>query len=135
MAECARCSAFTDNPAEGDYPYCNDCHSYFENIRESGIIVQQMPDSEGYRIYVTANKGRNQGGTEKTQVDALARGKHLADKYGLEALFEYQRSGSRWVLEEYLQEHPEIRQDVRERLRRTPEKTDGGFVKRLQNLF
>ena len=135
MAECARCSAFTDNHAKGDYPYCDDCHDRFENVRESGVIVRQIPDSGEYQIDVTTSTGRNQGGTEKTQVDALARGKHLADKYGLEALFEYQRSGSQWMLDEYLQAHPEIRQDVRERLRRTPEKTDGGFVKRLRNLF
>ena len=135
MAECARCNAFTDNPAEGEYPYCDECHDYFETIRESGVIVQQMTDSEGYQIYVTAKKGHNQGGVEKTQVNALARGKQLADEYGLEALFEYQRSGSQWGLDEYLQAHPEIQRDVRERLRRTPAQTDGGFMKRLRNLF
>lgn len=134
MGECARCGAFTDNPAEKEYQYCDDCHQLFDEIRQEGIIVQQARPG-GYEVYVTKNSDKYEGGTEKRQADGLARAKYLEDELNAKALFEYQRSGSQWILNEYLQAHPDIRRNVMSRLNRVPERTEQGVLSRLRDLF
>lgn len=135
MGECARCGAFTDNPAKGQYQYCEDCQQLFDEIRQNGVIVQQTPGSGGYEVYVTHESEEYSGGTESNQAEALARGKYIADDLGIEGLFEYEKAGSQWKLEEYLQEHPNVRQDVMQRLSRIPENTESGLLEKLRNLF
>lgn len=134
MGECARCGAFTDNPADGEYQYCDDCHEVFDEIRREGIVVQQA-GSGGYEVYVTKDSDKYDGGTEKRQADALARAKYLENELNTGALFEYRKTGSQWALNEYLQEHPSIRRDVMSRLSRVPERTDQGLLSRLRSLF
>lgn len=131
MPECARCGAFTDNPAEKQYHYCEDCRSRFESIRRNGIVVRQLQSGE-YDVH-PGSAADVSGGKEQSQVAALARGKQLSDRHGLDVLFEYEQSGSRWLLEEYLRQHPQIKQDVDERLRRAPDKTS--VVDRLLSVF
>lgn len=135
MPECVRCGAFTDNPAEGDYHYCDECLEIFSEIEKSGVIVEQEDPGGRYHVIVTDRDSSLDGGMEKSQTEALARGKYIADEVGENALFKYAESGSIWVLDEYLQEHPEIRQDIHERLRRVPEKTPDGFIGKMKRLF
>ncbi|MFD1588533.1 hypothetical protein ACFR9U_16265 [Halorientalis brevis] len=135
MPECARCGAFTNNPGDGEYQYCDDCHNRFDKIRQNGVIVEQIPESGGYQVYVTADTNRHEGGTEESQADALARGKYLTDELSADGLFTYQSSGSQWLLEEYLQTHPKIRRDVRDRLSRVPDRAEDGLLDRLRSLF
>lgn len=135
MAECSRCGDFTDNPADGDYHYCDDCQAEFNRIRDRGVIVQQNRSQGNYNIYVSAQDERHRGGTEESQIDALARGVYLTDELGLDGLFEYERSGSQWILQEYLQEHPSIKSDVVDRLSRVPEKTEPGLLDRLRSML
>jgi len=134
MPECVRCGAFTDNPTDGDYHYCDNCRDRFAEIEANGVIVEQDGDGQ-YQVIVTAADATHDGGTELSQTDALARGKYIADESGLEAIFKYKRTGSRWLLEEYLQEHPSIRQDVHERLRRVPDETSDGFLARIKSFL
>lgn len=134
MPECIRCGDFTDNPADGDYHYCDECLDGFAEIESSGVIVEQR-DSGGYNVIVTDATASLDGGNEESQVEALARGKYIADECGLEALFKYERTGSNWVLDEYLQTHPNIRKDVHERLSRVPEQTPEGLLDRIKSLF
>lgn len=134
MPECVRCGDFTDNPADGDYYYCDDCLDRFAEIEERGVIVEQEKEGDVH-VIVTAHDEKFDGGTEESQVHGLARGKYIADETGLPALFKFERSGSRWVLDEYLTEHPDIRQDVHERLRRVPDKSPEGFLDRIREFL
>ncbi|TSD15095.1 hypothetical protein DP107_04370 [Haloglomus irregulare] len=79
MAECERCGDFTDNPADGEYHYCDDCLDEFAAIESNGVIVEEEPDSGAYHVIVTARDSSMDGGSEDSQVDALARGKYIAD--------------------------------------------------------
>ena len=99
MPECVRCGDFTDNRADGDYHYCDSCLNRFAEIEANGVIVEQDDESQ-YQVIVTAAEATHGGGTELSQTDALARGKYIAEESGLDAVFKYERTGSRWLLEE-----------------------------------
>ena len=129
MGECARCGAFTDVPAEGDYQYCLDCQAEFDDVADSGVVVERTGD--GYHVHARTESVDSSGGMEDSQTDALARGKYLADELGVRALFRYDETGSQWLLEEYLREHPSIRRDVVERLSRVPEEGGSGLLDRI----
>ncbi|GAA3880133.1 hypothetical protein [Haloarcula argentinensis] len=134
MAECARCGAFTDNEADGEYHYCDDCLADFATIEQSGVVVEQATEGGAYHLIVTDGDASLDGGQETSQVDALARGKYICDECGLNGVFKYAPSGSTWVLSEYLQAHPGIRQDVHERLRRVPDEPPG-LLDRIRNFL
>ena len=104
-------------------------------FRSNGVIVEEDPEQDEYHIIVTARDASVDGGSEQSQIDALARGKYVADETGLSAIFKYETSGSRWLLDEYLEAHPDIRQDVHERLRRVPDRTDDGLLSRIRNFL
>lgn len=135
MPECVRCGDFTDNDPEGEYHYCDDCLDTFDEIEQSGVIVEQDEPGGDYHIVVTGHETSLDGGTELSQHEALARAKYISDEENVPALFEYERTGSRWILDEYLQEHPSIRQDVHDRLRRVPEKTEAGLLAKIRGVF
>lgn len=135
MPECERCGDFTDNQAEGQYYYCNDCLDRFAEIESNGVIVEQDFTEDGYHIILTARDSSVDGGSETSQVSALARGKYIAEETGQPALFRYKSSGSQCVLDGYLQAHPSIRQDVHERLRRVPEQTSDGLLRKITNFL
>jgi hypothetical protein len=135
MAECERCGDFTDNSAEGQYHYCDECLDHFSKIESNGVIVEEDPANDEYHIIVTARDTSIEGGSERSHVDALARGKYIADETGLPTLFKYETTGSRWDLEAYLQAHPDVRQDVHDRLRRVPNRTSDGFLSKIRNFL
>lgn len=135
MPECVRCGAFTDNPADGDYHYCDNCLDQFSEIEQSGVIMEQAEPGNDYHVIATNHDAAVEGGAEYSQTEALARGKYIADEYNLDAIFKYKRTGSIWILDEYLEAHPEIRQEVQERLRRVPEETPDGFLSRIKDFL
>lgn len=135
MPECERCGDFTDNPAEKQYHYCNSCQSKFDEVRQNGVIIQQSSEHGEYNVFVAADNEDHQGGAESSQTDALARAKHISDEIGADVLFQYKQSGSRWMLDEYLQAHPSIRRDVLDRLNRVPDDQDSGLIERMKGLF
>lgn len=135
MPECTRCGAFTDTAASGEYRYCRDCRDRFNEIEQSGVIVEQDESGGDYHVIVTDGDASLTGGSEQTQIEALARGKYIMDECGVDGLFKYAETGSTWLLGEYLQSHPDIRQQVHERLSRVPEDTEDGFLTRIKNLF
>lgn len=133
MPECARCNDFTDVPAKGEYHYCTDCMDRFEEIEQHGVVVEGG-GGDDYHITVTAsNQDSMRGGREYSQSDALARGKHICDESGLDGIFKYNRTHSIWLIDEYLEEHPEIRRQVRERLRKLPE--DDSLLDRVRSFL
>lgn len=134
MAECARCNDFTDNTAKGEYHYCNDCLNTFQEIEQHGVVVEDTSGGPNH-IIVTAHDTSFDGGTESSQVDALARAKHITDDTGLSGLFKYGGSGSQWILDEYLEAHPDIRQDVHERLSKVPDKQPSGLLQKIKSVL
>ena len=135
MPECERCGDFTDNSPAGEYHYCDSCEQRFEKVRTSGVVVEKKHSDDDYTIYVAQNDEDYRGGTEASQVDALARGKHLADELGTDALLRYGPNESQWLVEEYLEHHPNIRSDVYERLNRVPEGRDSCLIQKLKSLL
>jgi len=134
MPECARCGAFTDNPAEKDHHYCDTCLDRFAEIEQHGIVIEQDTDGTVH-VIVTARDVSVDSGTEHSQVDGLARGKHIAEETGLDAIFTYQPTGSTWLLDAYLQAHPSIRKEVHDRLCRVPERSSDGIIERIKELL
>lgn len=134
MPECARCGAFTDNPAEKYYHYCQDCHRHFDEIRESGVIIRDI-EGGNYEVSVTVPGAEGRGGREKSQIEALARGKKIADEIGTDAIFEYSGSGSQWDLESYLNTHPDVRHGVYNRLSRVPRRSIAGLWSKLKRAI
>jgi hypothetical protein len=134
MAECVRCNDFTDNRRQGDYIYCDDCLDRFNNIEQNGVVVTDTENGD-VQITVTADDGSVDGGIEQSQADGLARGKYIMDETGLKGVFKYERSGSVWILDEYLQAHPKIRQQVNRRLSRVPERSDEGLLNRIREIL
>lgn len=135
MPECIRCGDFTDNSPEKQYHYCNTCLDEFDRIRENGVVVKTANSSSGYVITLPKDFEGFYEGREDSHVEALARGKWLSDELGLDALFEYGPSGSKWDLVEYLDAHPEIKTDVKKRINRIPNKRRAGFLGRIKNLL
>ncbi len=48
------------------------------------------------------------------QMDALAAAKKLAEVNGVQAIFKYQKNGTKWILNNYLESHPDIMKKVKE---------------------
>lgn len=136
MGECANCSVFTDNPAEKHYQYCDDCQERFERIERNGVVVQQTQSDDNYVVTVNTPHTDLEGGTESNHVDALARGKHLSERIGCDALYVYSRNGSKWTIEKFLQEHPSTRARVISRLSKLPNSNHRvGLWTRIKRLF
>jgi hypothetical protein len=103
-------------------------------IEDRGAIAEDTVSGDVH-VIVTAHDESFDGGTEGSQVDGLARGKYISDETGLPALFKYESTGSRWVLDEYLEAHPKIRQQVHERLSRVPERSSNGLLQRIRDFL
>ncbi|WP_152436498.1 hypothetical protein [Halosimplex carlsbadense] len=69
----------------------------------------------------------------QTQVEALGEGMKAMNAYEVPGLFVYQKTGSVWLVEEYLDAHPSIREDVYDYIEssQTSESDDGGLLSRL----
>ena len=131
MPECERCGAFTDNRRSGEYHYCSDCLDIFNEVRQAGVVVK---GEDEYDVLVNVDGHEEKGGKEYSQVDALARGKLVADELGVDGLFEYDGTGSIWLIEEYLNTHPSIQNDVSRRLSRIPD-DESGLLSKLRSVF
>lgn len=111
---CTRCG---ERFAEGGVQfkqrvYCAACVGLFEAIAEEGVVVRSRHDRDNFqkKPYVVAGGGEQY--VEHSQVEALARGKQLAERMETRGLFIFWKHGSHWVLDRYLDEHPEIARDV-----------------------
>lgn len=134
MAECARCRARTDDETRGEYRYCEDCRDHFSAIERAGVVVEDRAGGD-VGVLVTASETTMDGCIEKHRVEALARGKQIADVEELDALFVVEQSGARWELEAYLDAHPDVRQDVERRVERLPDPDSGGLLSWIRGLF
>lgn len=134
MVECTRCGDFVANVREGTSHYCDECLAKFAKIRQQGVVVEQF-ESGDYHVYVPADGVETNGRFESDQIEALVRGKYLQHEFDLTALYDFVNAGSTWILDEYLQEHPEIQQAVNERLDEISESYSSGILDPLKNLF
>lgn len=106
MTECARCgSDEAESRAGAGYEYCDDCWELIERVRDEGVYIRSRHfNNEFHRdpYNVPANN----------QVEALAYGLDQMEERGCEGVFHYQKTGSYWLISEYLEAHPGIREDV-----------------------
>lgn len=129
MARCARCGAPGANPPRlnnhGEYNYCDDCQDQFDRARQNGITARSRHGNREFREYpyevsiapqhtdkLDALIGQKST-TPQSQTEALAICKRVMDRYDIPGLFLYQKTGSVWLIDEYLQAHPSISQDIR----------------------
>jgi hypothetical protein len=101
-----------------DHVYCTDCVATFERIAEEGVVVRSRHGEDDHDEIPYVVYWDGQAHAEDGQVAALARGTELAATNGVDGLFAYQRTGSRWRLDAYLDAHPDIASRVRERRRK-----------------
>lgn len=131
MPECDRCGMLTDSSQRSQYHCCENCQRAFSRVRENGVVVRGLSECD---VLVNVDGEFNKSGQEFSQTDALARGKLIAEELGANALFEYERSGSTWILDEFLSDRPEIQADVSERLSRVPERDEAGLREKLRAI-
>ena len=111
---CIRCETAV---SEGGYQfkqriYCDDCVATFERIAEHGVVVRSRHDQSNFHEKPYIVTDGNHQYVEHSQVEALARGRELADERETQALFIYWKTGSHWELSNYLETHGGIRNDV-----------------------
>ena len=136
MPDCARCGAEGVEPPNeywDSYVYCDDCRAIIEDAKENGVVVRsrhgnRLSDEVPYEVTVNVDGIKNphtvnSSNRPRNQVEALAMGKKIMRKHDLPGVFIYQKSGSEWLLEEYLEAHPGIAEDV--------ENENKGFLSRL----
>lgn len=113
MPSCARCGADTDENPSGDYDYCGECKELFETVREEGVFIRSR---HGNRLFdewpYTAPRPGREKNRAHSQVEALALAKDKMESEGVRGVFHYQKTGSWWLIDEYLQAHPSIADDV-----------------------
>lgn len=116
MATCARCG---DDCEPGrlspEYDYCQACLDRFEEPRENGVYVYWRNNNTntlpaGYCV----NSPESTDEMCSSQVKALAAAKGEMEKNDIGGLFHYRRTDSRWLIDEYLEAHPGIAEDVRQ---------------------
>lgn len=118
MGRCDRCGddatqeSFAYQQGSG-YQYCSDCWSTFEEIQENGVRATWKANRAGMaqEIYEVTYSGEVEVYAD-SQVEALEACLRLMGENDCRGLFEYSKSGSRWLVSEYLDAHPEIAQDV-----------------------
>lgn len=124
MTECARCGAITESKVDKWYTYCDECHTTFQQVRKNGVTARSTHGesvrtirgvpyvvSIGHEVDQTHLGFNSHVGS---QVEALGEAKKVMDQYDLPGLFKYNKTGSRWLIEEYLEAHPSIQEDVEE---------------------
>ena len=124
---CARCGASDSGlSALGptvDYEYCDDCNELFKDIHANGVTVRSRHTNDAfdqvpYVVGIADHSGPHTANIHDSnrpmnQVEALAMGKDAMEKYDLPGVFIYQKTGSVWLIDEYLDAHPGIAEDVR----------------------
>lgn len=118
--ECARCGA----PVTADsrwihsgsqYDYCEDCGEVFDNVIEDGVTVRSRHGNQEFHHYPYEAPKIN-GDTPENQVEALAAGLKQMREKDVQGVFIYQKTGSYWLISEYLDAHSSIATDVEEYL-------------------
>lgn len=121
MVTCTRCGAEAEeSPAYGKYNYCDECVEMFEEIRKNEMLIRSRHGNREFDRYPYEVTG---AGIQPNQVKALAKGLDVAEKRGVRAVFHYQKTRLWWLVDEYLEAHPGIAEDV--------EKERRGFLSRL----
>lgn len=135
MSKCARCG----DPTTGEehyisrysqsYDYCEDCCETFEEVKENGVKVRSRHGNriDNPRRDLWADAPYIDGRPPRNQVEALAAAVREMEEHDVRGIFIYQKTGSRWLISEYLDAHPSIAADVEEYL----ESQQGGLLSRI----
>jgi len=130
MSQCSRCGSAVDTDNKRTHHYCESCEAVFDEIRENGVTVRSRHGNREFErdpydapTYYADRHPQN-------QVEALACGKIKMERTDSRGVFIYQRRGSRWLIDEYLNAHPGIADDVQqeiELIRGTDDSGGGGL--------
>lgn len=118
--KCARCGApvsdTTHYLAQGpEYDYCRECFNEFERVKEEGVVVRSRHGNREFNRF-PYEAPRINGKDPKNQTEALAGALKKMRQNDVPGLFIYQKTGSYWLIDEYLEAHPGIAEDVEEYL-------------------
>ena len=95
--------------------YCNDCVKVFDDAIKNGAIVirrRTQRESNTFPYEISGKNIKAEAPAGINQIKAIKRAKHLALKNNEKILFNYEPRGSMWFLEDYLEAHPKIKEDV-----------------------
>ncbi|RZV08654.1 hypothetical protein BDK88_2728 [Natrinema hispanicum] len=141
MGKCARCGTEDANPPKHnrhlDYEYCDECQEMFDSVWENGVVVRSRHSNRAFDDlpYEVSIRADDVNTTEnwrdkrnpQNQVEALGEAKKAMETYDLPGLFIYQKTGSVWLIDEYLETHPKIRGDVED----YNDSSGGGFLSNI----
>ena len=114
--ECTRCGRSLTGEQHyiskgSHYEYCNTCCEEFEHVQEQGVTVRSRHGNrEFHRFPYDAPKIDREH--PQNQTKALAAGLKAIREKNVPGLFIYQKTGSYWLIDEYLDAHPSIAEDV-----------------------
>ncbi len=121
--ECLKCGKKFEKKDRDQRNYCPECEEEFQEVIDNGGFIvrnrfqKRKSKKYPYIIEKTENLKRGKQQTKsqyKTQVKALAAAKKLAEVNGVQAIFKYQKNGTKWILNNYLESHPDIMKKVKE---------------------
>jgi len=130
MSQCSRCGSVVDTDTERTHHYCDDCKAVFDEVREQGVTVRSRHGNREFARYPYVAPSYYPNREPQTQVEALANAKIKMEQTDSRGVFIYQKRGSRWLIDEYLDAHPGIADDVREEIesiRGTDDRGGGGL--------
>ena len=112
MTQCSRCGTNVDTNLERTHDYCDDCEAVFDEVRDRGVTVRSRHGNREFRRYPYEAPSFYPNRDPQNQVEALACAKIKMEKTQSRGLFIYQKRGSKWLINEYLDAHPNIAADV-----------------------
>ncbi len=122
MVKCSRCGAEFDKESNEERNYCDDCEEKFQEVLENGgFRVRRRYGNKEYRKYpyvIDRTYNLERGSVKhdyKDPIKALAAAKKLQDLNNVDVLYVDQRNMYKWVLDNYLKQHPDIQEEVREK--------------------
>lgn len=115
--------------------YCKECFREIKKkINQGAITVEKRESSSwnGFRIYKRGEEYRRS--EDLTKSEAILIGKKIADDLGVEALYKDDQKNTMWVMDNYLDNHPEVKSKVQD-LEGKSGGILGSVAENIRNIF
>lgn len=126
MTQCSRCGSAVHADTERTHHYCDDCKAVFDEVREHGVTVRSRHGNREFHQFPYEGPSYYPNRGPENQVEALACAKIRMEETDSRGVFIYQKRNSRWLIDEYLDAHPDIADDVQEEIESLRDTNDGG---------
>lgn len=132
MPQCSRCGSTVPDDTERTHHYCDNCSAVLDQVREQGVAVRSRHGNREFHQYPYEGPSYYADRGPENQVEALACAKLKMEETDSRGVFIYQKRGSRWLIDEYLDAHPSIAADVKKEMKSLRGRGDrGGYLREL----